>query len=94
MSVYYSQHGEDFLLNKIFENKKTGYYVEIGCLDGIEFSNTYFFEKMGWEGACVEAHNDFIDKLRENRPRARVVHCAEGIQRTVDMFKHMGHANQ
>ncbi len=75
---YYGQHGEDFLLNRIFQGKSSGYYVEIGCLDGIEFSNTYFFEKKGWKGLCIEAHNDFITQLKKNRPAATIVHCAVG----------------
>lgn len=78
METYYSQHGEDFLVNKIFKGKTEGYYVEIGCLDGVEFSNTYYFEKKGWKGACLEAHTDFIDALKKNRPKASVVHCAVG----------------
>lgn len=78
MDVFYSQHGEDFLLNKIFGGKREGYYVEIGCLDGIEFSNTYYFEKKGWKGLCVEAHKDFIAALKINRPNATVVHAAVG----------------
>jgi len=78
MDTYYSQHGEDFLINKIFNGKTEGYYVEIGCLDGIEFSNTYFFEKKGWKGACLEAHHDFISDLKKNRPNSSIVHCAVG----------------
>lgn len=74
---YYSQNGEDFILEKIF-NKNRGYFVEIGCLDGIEFSNTYFFERKGWKGICVEAHSDFIEKLKKNRPNSQVIHCAVG----------------
>lgn len=76
--IYYSQHGEDFLLNKIFGNKPQGYFVEVGCLDGIEYSNSYFFEKKGWKGACIEAHNDFIKNLRANRPHSAIIHCAVG----------------
>lgn len=78
METFYSQHGEDFLLNRVFQNKRTGYFVEVGCLDGIEFSNTYFFEKKGWKGVCIEAHNDFIPRLKKNRPHASIVHCAIG----------------
>ena len=78
MSKYYGQHGEDYLVNKIFQGKRNGFYVEIGCLDGIEFSNTYFFERSGWKGICVEAHNDFIAMLQVNRKNATVVHCAVG----------------
>jgi len=78
MDTFYSQHGEDFLINKIFADRTNGYYVEIGCLDGIEYSNTYYFEKKGWRGACIEAHNDFIPALKKNRPNASIVHCAVG----------------
>ena len=78
MDIFYSQHGEDFLLNKIFKDKADGVYVEIGCLDGIEYSNTYYFEKKGWKGICLEAHNDFIPLLKMNRPGASIVHCAVG----------------
>ena len=78
METYYSQHGEDFLVDKIFKGKTDGYYVEIGCLDGVEFSNTYYFEKKGWTGACLEAHSDFIATLKKNRPTASIVHCAVG----------------
>lgn len=78
MDTFYSQHGEDFLLDKIFQNKSNGYFVEVGCLDGVEFSNTYFFEKKGWKGACIEAHNDFIPRLEKNRPNASIIHCAIG----------------
>ena len=78
MDIYYSQYGEDFLINKIFNNELNGCYVEVGCLDGVEFSNTYYFEKKGWRGACIEAHNDFISPLRRNRPNASVAHYAVG----------------
>lgn len=78
MEKYYSQHGEDFLINQVFRGKPKGFYVEIGCLDGIEFSNTYFFEKKGWDGICVEAHNDFITQLKKNRPDSKIVHAAVG----------------
>lgn len=78
MDTYYSQHGEDFLIDRIFKGKNDGFYVEIGCLDGIEFSNTYFFEKKGWHGVCIEAHQDFIVPLKKNRPNSAVVHCAVG----------------
>lgn len=86
MDKYYSQHGEDFLINKIFDQKKNGFFVEIGCVDGIEFSNSYFFEKRGWQGICVEAHNDFIELLKENRKGAKIIHCAVGEKNADDVI--------
>ena len=78
MEKYYGQQGEDFLTDKIFQGNATGFYVEIGCLDGIEFSNTYLFEKKGWKGICIEAHKDFVELLKMNRPSSQIVHCAVG----------------
>lgn len=74
---YYSQHGEDFILRKIFP-KDNGFFVEVGCIDGLRFSNTLFFEKKGWKGICIEAHSSYIDLMKENRPNSQIVHCAIG----------------
>jgi FkbM family methyltransferase len=68
MNSYYSQHGEDYLLWQLFQNQPSGYFVEVGALDGLRFSNTYSFEQAGWQGICVEAHPDYIDLLNKNRP--------------------------
>lgn len=74
---YFSQNGEDFLLSQYFK-EASGFFVEIGCIDGRRFSNTYFFELRGWKGLCVEAHQDYIGLLKANRPNSTVVHCAVG----------------
>ena len=74
---YYSQHGEDFILRKIFPNN-IGFFVEVGCIDGLRFSNTLYFEKKGWTGICIEAHTSYIDLIKTNRPNSQVVHCAIG----------------
>jgi len=85
MVKYYGQHGEDYLVNRIFNGKKNGFFVEIGCLDGIDYSNTYFFEQAGWKGICVEAHNDFITKLKTNRKNSTIIHCAVGEKNIDDV---------
>jgi len=78
MVNYYSQHGEDFLLHRIFRDKTDGFFVEVGCIDGRRFSNTLAFEEMGWKGLCIEAHEGYIDQLKNNRPNSIVCHCAAG----------------
>ena len=80
MIKYYSQNGEDFLLHEIFREKKKGFFVEVGCIDGKRFSNTFIFEKKGWDGLCVEAHSGYIELLKENRPKSVVCHCAVGAK--------------
>jgi FkbM family methyltransferase len=78
MSKYYSQHGEDILLDEIFKDKKQGFFIEVGCIDGKRFSNTLTFEERGWKGFCIEAHADYIEILKKNRPNSMVCHCAVG----------------
>jgi len=75
--LYYSQNGEDSLLWELFKDKpEPGYFVEVGALDGMRFSNTYSFEQAGWTGICIEAHPDYIELLRRNRPNSKIVHAA------------------
>eukprot|EP01031_Cornospumella_fuschlensis_P032780 gene32780-39633_t len=56
-----SQNKEDlWLYEKIFsrlpvEEQIGGTFLEIGALDGVTYSNTWFFEKkLGWKGILVE----------------------------------------
>jgi FkbM family methyltransferase len=66
---YYSQAGQDRYLNEIiFKGKKGGFFVDIGAHDGIQYSNTYFFERYkNWNGICVEPLPDIFQELRKNR---------------------------
>ena len=78
MMRFYSQSGEDYLVWKLLDRQQraSGYYVEVGALDGRRFSNSYAFERIGWTGICVEAHPDYFQQTRRNRPGATVVHAA------------------
>ena len=37
---YFSQEGEDIILQRIFERKKQGFYVDVGAFHPFRFSNT------------------------------------------------------
>jgi len=85
MSNYYSQHGEDYILDIVFSELEDGFFVEVGCIDGLRFSNTLTFEERGWSGMCVEAHSEYIGLLKENRPKSIVCHCAAGEEDADDV---------
>jgi FkbM family methyltransferase len=73
---YYAQFGEDKF---IFENNllpEKGFFLDIGAGDPKENSNTYFFEKRGWDGICIDADPKQIEKLRKERKN--VIHTAIG----------------
>lgn len=75
---YHSQSGEDKLFNnKYFKNKLNGIYVELGALDGLMYSNTFFFENyLGWSGILIEGGYDNCINLIKNqikRPRSQII---------------------
>jgi len=71
----YSQEGEDMILNRIFEGKTNGFYVDIGAHHPRRFSNTHFFYKRGWTGINVEPNPDVIRIFNAERPRDKNLQC-------------------
>eukprot|EP00667_Euglena_gracilis_P017489 EG_transcript_18415 len=76
-----SQYGEEpTMVNLFFQNKTGGVFVEIGALDGLKFSNTFYLETcLNWTGRLIEGSRKNFETLRENlqyRPRAQAVHSA------------------
>jgi FkbM family methyltransferase len=65
----YSQEGEDMILRRIFENKKNGFYLDVGAHHPKRFSNTYFFYKKGWRGINIDAMPGSMDTFNRVRPR-------------------------
>ena len=61
------QFGQDIIAYFCLKNKKNGFYIDIGAYDGINLSNTYIFEKLGWDGFCVEASPKTFEALKKNR---------------------------
>ena len=65
---YYSQFGQDkWIHENLFKDKNDGFFVEIGADDGIDKSNTKFFEELGWSGICIEPSPRRYNFLSENR---------------------------
>lgn len=73
-----SQNGEDLILWEFFGKKRTGVCVDVGAYDGVGFSNTYFFEAIGWSAVLVEAVPELYAQCVAARPYSTVVHAACG----------------
>jgi len=71
--MYYSQSNQDKWVAEFLEFKKNGYFIEVGAYDGIQTSNTYFFEKnFNWSGICIEANPSVFNSLIKNRKSVNV----------------------
>lgn len=73
----HSQVGEDeFLLEHFFFGRTGGTFIEMGGVDGLKLSNSYFFEKQrDWRGLMIEGSPRNAEKLHMNRPKAITVNA-------------------
>lgn len=83
----YSQHGQDTFVYEAFFKGRTepGTFVDVGAYDGVTFSNTLLFERLGWMGVCVEPLPPAFSKLRSSR-KAICVNCAVADRAGEAMF--------
>jgi Methyltransferase FkbM domain len=68
-NIYYSQEGEDILLQRFLDFKTSGFYIDIGAHHPMRFSNTYLFYSLGWTGVNIDAMPGSMDLFNELRPR-------------------------
>ena len=64
----YSQEGEDLVLNRIFNDKAAGFYVDVGAHHPKRFSNTFFFYQKGWRGINIDAMPNSMTIFNQERP--------------------------
>jgi FkbM family methyltransferase len=73
---FHSQAGQDrYVWNRFFRwSADTGVFVEFGARDGIQHSNTAFFElSLQWKGLLIEPFENRSTVLK-NRPGSQVIH--------------------
>lgn len=69
-TLSHSMCGEDLVLKTIFgKNKRNGFYVDIGCNNPIQKSNTSKLYLKGWSGICADGNGALIKKFRRIRKR-------------------------
>lgn len=59
----YSQNCEDFIISEYFGSKPHGTFLDLGCNDGITYSNTRLMAERGWKGVLVDASPKAYAKL-------------------------------
>lgn len=68
-TIFHSQFGEDRYIYEHIGLPDKGVFVDVGAGHGIKLSNTYFFEKNGWTGICIDAdpyQHELLKKYRTN----------------------------
>ena len=82
----YAQEGEDLILDRLMDNSKTGFYVEVGSHHPFRFSNTYLFYRRGWKGICIDPLPDSKNLFNKWRPRDLALEI--GVSATPSIMKY------
>ncbi|HQU22635.1 MAG TPA: FkbM family methyltransferase, partial [Flavobacteriaceae bacterium] len=64
----FSQEGEDLILDRFFNYKKSGFYIDVGAHHPRKFSNTHIFYARGWRGINIDALPNSMDLFNSERP--------------------------
>ena len=68
MINYYGEAQQDKFVTKMLNEKRDGYFVEIGSNHPINCNNSYLLEnKLNWKGIMVEYSNQWISLYQEHR---------------------------
>lgn len=65
--MYYGQFKTDKFIEEYFDSSHVGVCIEIGACDGYIGTNTFYFEKKGWECICIEPNPNYYKNLKLNR---------------------------
>jgi FkbM family methyltransferase len=57
------------ILKRLFGNKKSGFYVDVGAHHPQRYSNTYIFYQLGWRGINIDPMPGSSQKFDKLRPR-------------------------
>lgn len=68
--ISYAQNAEDIVLLRVFGDRPTGFYLDIGASHPTESITTRFYNQ-GWSGINVEPHPLYHAELETVRPRDR-----------------------
>ena len=81
-STFGDQKGQvDFLINNVFDYEKkglakSGFFVDLGCADGITINNTYFLERyLGWNGILFEPNPAYKNNIQKFRKAKLITDC-------------------
>lgn len=67
----------DKKLDVLFNHKTNGFYIELGANDGLEQSNTAYFEfYRNWNGILIEPSKNVFERCIQNRPKSIVYNLA------------------
>ena len=75
-NTHYAEFAEDIMINRIFKNFNSGFYIDIGAYHPYKGSLTYYLYKKGWRGINIDISKVSIDLFNISRQRDININCA------------------
>jgi len=67
----YSLRNEELIIRDFFQDRRDGFFLDVGCAWPIKENNTYYLEKhLGWSGIAVDGLPEYAALWRK-RPKSR-----------------------
>ncbi len=84
----YAHWGEDLVVSYLLDEKRDGFYVDVGCYHPTLFSNTKLLFDAGWRGVNIDPNPFMIEQYRAARPGDVNLHLAlsDSAGAEVDFF--------
>jgi FkbM family methyltransferase len=68
----YSQFDEELIIRDFFDDRKGGFFVDVGSAQWDDLSTTYFLERyLGWHGIAIDAQAGYAEGYEKNRPKTK-----------------------
>jgi FkbM family methyltransferase len=68
----YSLYDEELIIRDFFQDRRDGFFVDVGCAWPVDANNTYYLEKhLGWTGIGIDALSDYAEGWRTQRPGSK-----------------------
>jgi FkbM family methyltransferase len=68
----YSHGKEETIIRDFFQDRRGGFFLDVGCWHPMSDSNTYYLEHhLGWSGIGVDALPEMARKWKRRRPASR-----------------------
>ena len=79
--MFYGQAEQDKFVLSMLNNKKNGFFLELGSNHPIAFNNTFILEKTyNWNGIMIEYDNYWLNEYKIHRPNSiHVINDAQQI---------------
>jgi len=91
---HYADNGEDIIIQGLFNHKKNGFYIDVGCYHPIRASLTHLLYKKGWKGVNIDISEDTINLFNIARPNDKNINIGITDKEGEDFYYQSSHINQ